>query len=204
MAKPDEKLTPAERRVAHQKKEVAKIRRRYKKDIHKNVKLLPVEREYVGHMVVVLKVAGYSRSQIARVAGVSKKQVTEYLADPNITEMITLLRANLPAAAIDLMQGYLLEGVLVLVEIMRNETDAATRIKAVQELFDRGGLPKASRQERHEIAEERTTFFDDGLVDRLREAPIEVQEQAAQMIEKFNELLTQHADTAVEDDEPAE
>jgi hypothetical protein len=205
LARPDAKLTPAEKRAMAQKNEAAKIRRKYKKDVHKHVKLLPVEQQYVGHMVVVLKVAGYSRTQIAKIAGVSKGQVKTYLEDPQITEMIEVLRANLPAAAIDLMQGYLLEGVLVLVEVMRSESDAAVRIKAVQELFDRGGLPKSSRQERHDLVEERTTFFDDGIVDRLREAPVEVQEQAAQMIEEFNKLLTQHADSAsMEDDEAPE
>jgi hypothetical protein len=122
LAKPDAKLTPAEKRAMAQKNEAAKIRRKYKKDVHKHVKLLPVEQQYVGHMVVVLKVAGYSRTQIAKIAGVSKGQVKTYLEDPQITEMIEILRANLPAAAIDLMQGYLLEGVLVLVEVMRSES----------------------------------------------------------------------------------
>lgn len=189
-----------ERRAADSKREVARIRRQYKVNTTKRRKLLPSEIPHVEHMVVILKCAGYSQRQMSSVIGISKGQVREILNRPEISEEISVLRASLPKAAIELIQGYMIEAVQAIVDVLRTSGDDKMILQAAGELLDRGGIPKASRQERHQVNEDRTTFTDEGILERLREAPVEVQEKAAQMIDEFEKLLEQHADT-IEDDE---
>jgi hypothetical protein len=184
-----------DRRAAEGKREVARVRRRYKVDIKKPVKLLPSEIPHVENMVVILKVAGYSKSQMARTIGVSRAQIKRILDDPKISEEIAVLRSALPRAALELIQGFMIEAVIAVVDVLRTADDNKIILQAAGELLDRGGIPKASRQERHQVNEDRTTFTDEGLLDRLREAKPEVQEEAAQLIENLEALLTAHADT---------
>jgi hypothetical protein len=98
----------------------------------------------------------------------------------------------------------MIEAVQALVDVMRRTDDDKYILQAAGEILDRAGLPKASRQERHQVNEERTTFTDEGMVERLREAPVEVQERAAQMIEQLESLLTESANAPQESDENAE
>jgi hypothetical protein len=189
------------KRAADAKREVARVKRKYKVDLNKRKKLLPAEISHVEDTVVVLKLAGYSRSQMAKVIGISKGQVKEILELPAVNERLVELRQALPQAALDLLQGYMIEAVQAIVDVMRSTHDDKFVLQAASEILDRAGLPKASRQERHQVNEDRTTFTDEGIVDRLRAAPVHVQEQAATMIEQLENLLTQHADAEGEEDD---
>lgn len=179
-----------EQRAASKEREGQKIRRKYKRNLTLSRKLLPGEREHVESMIVVLRLAGYEKTQIARVIGISLQQVTDLLADPVVTEKLVTLRKTLPQAALDLLQGYMIEAVQTLVDIMRMAEDDKIVLAAAGEILDRSGLAKASRQERHQINEQRTVFTDDGIVERIRQASPEVQEQAAQVIENLEALLS--------------
>jgi hypothetical protein len=190
------KSTPAVRATAS-KKEVQRVRRKYKTNLNKSRKFLPGEQDHVIDMIVVLKVSGYPNTQIAQVVGISREQVGKLLKEPDVTERLVMLRAALPQAALDLMQAYMVEAVVTVVDVMRTESDSKYVLQAAAEILDRGGMPKSSRQERHSTEEHNTTFTDDGIVERLREAPPEVQEKAAQMIEEFEKLLTDYADVVV-------
>jgi hypothetical protein len=190
-----------DRRAADGKHEVAKIRRKYKVTLNKRHKLLPGEVRHVESMIVILKVAGYSQRQMAQVVGISKGQVKEILTKPEVSEEIVALRAAIPRAALELIQNYMIESIMTIVDVMRTEPDNKIVLAAAGDILDRGGMPKASRQERHQVNEDRTTFTDEGLLERLREAPIEVQERAAVMIDEFEKLLTEHADKEEEGDE---
>jgi len=178
-----------EQRAATKNRESQKIRRKYKRNLTLSRKLLPGEREHVESMIVVLRLAGYDKSQTARIVGISLDQVIDLLKDPAVAEKLVTLRAVLPQAALDLLQGYMIEAVQTLVDIMRMSPDDKIVLQAAGEILDRSGLAKASRQERHQINENRTTFTDDGIVERLRLASPEVQEQAAQVIEQLENLL---------------
>jgi hypothetical protein len=179
------------------------VRRKYKIDTSRRRKLLPAEVPYVESMVALLKVAGYSQIQISKVVGISRLQVRDMLLQPGVIETIVMLREGLPAAALELMQGYMVEAVQTIVDVMRTSEDESLVLKAAAEILDRGGAPKASRQDRHNLNEARTTFADDGIVDRLRQASPEVQEEAAQLIEKLEFMLTNQADVILggEDDD---
>lgn len=192
-------------RAAEGKKKVDRIRRKYKVDVNKRKKLLPAEEPHVAQMVVVLKLAGYNRIQIAKAVGISRQQVTEFLDKPEVTEQLVRLRAALPTAAIELLQGLMIEAVVAIADVMRTSEDDKYVLAAAGEILDRAGVPKASRQERHTVNEERTTITDDGLLERLREAPVEVQEEAAQIIERLENLLAVAAESGEEgDDETSE
>jgi DNA-binding XRE family transcriptional regulator len=190
-----------DRRAADVKQENQRVRRRYKLNIAAPVKLLPAEVKHVENMVVILKVAGYSRVQMAKAIGISRGQVRAILEKPEISEEIEVLRSILPRAALELIQGYMIEAVMAIVDVLRSSPDDKIILQAAGDILDRGGMPKASRQERHSVNEERTTFTDEGIVERLREAKPEIQEEAAQLIEKLEELLAVHADQVEDTDE---
>lgn len=181
--------TPAAR-AKEKDTESARIKRRYSKNLTLKKKFLPGEVEHVEDMVIVLRLAGYSKEQVARIVGMSSDQVTKVLNSPAVSEKLIAFRAALPQAALDLLQGYMIEAVQTLVDIMRMSEDDQVTLKAAGEILDRAGLAKASRQERHQINENRTTLVDDGIVEKLRTASPEVQEQAAQAIEMLEKLLT--------------
>jgi hypothetical protein len=185
-------------RAADAKENVRRVRRQYKVDLTKRRKLLPAEIPHVEDMVIVLKLAGYTRTQMAKVIGISKGQVKEILEKPEVNEKMAELRAALPQAALDLIQGYMIEAVQAIVDVMRKTQDDKLILQAAGDILDRAGLAKASRQERHNIEEQKITVTDDGLLDKLRTASPEVQEQAAQMIEKMEALLLAEAHNEIE------
>lgn len=189
------------KRAADVKKEIAGVRRKYKVSVNQHTKLLPAEVPYIEDTVVVLKVAGYTRTQMAKIIGISKGQVREILEKPEVSERIVVLRKKLPNAAVELIQNFMIEAVVTIADIMRTERDSKIRMDAARELLDRGGAPKTTKAERHNLNEEKTTFADDGIVDKLRRASPEVQEQAATMIEGLEKLLSEHANAGDPEDE---
>lgn len=184
-------------RASDGKKNVTSVRRRYKQNVLKSRKLLPGEIPHVIDMVLVLKLAGYTKIDMARVIGISRDQVSEILNAPDVTEKLTLLREKLPVAALDLLEGYMIEAVQVIVDVMRRTPDDKIALQAAADVLDRAGLPKSSKQERHNLSEEQITVTDDGLVERLREASPEVQEEAAQLVERLESLLAASAESEV-------
>lgn len=183
-------------RATDKKKQVVSVRRKYKQNVLKSRKLLPGEIPHVIDMVLVMKLAGYTNTDMARIIGISRNQVADILKAEDVTEKLTLLREKLPLAALDLLEGYMVEAVQVIVDIMRRSEDKVALAAAV-EVLDRAGLPKASKQERHNINEDQITVTDDGLIDKLREASPEVQEEAAQLVERLEALLAARAEGEV-------
>jgi hypothetical protein len=178
--------TPATRAAA-KKHQVDSIRRQYRLNTARRIKLLPAEVPHVEQMVVVLKLANYSQVQMAKIIGISREQVKEILEQPRINEEIIVLRGKIPAAALELLQDFMIEAVMVLADVMRTSNDDKLRMSAAEALLDRGGVVKVSKQER--VNEDKTTITDNGIVEKLREAPPEVQEEAAQLIESLEALL---------------
>jgi hypothetical protein len=164
------------RRLAAREKDLSRIRRRYKTNLRKSRPLLPGEVTY-DEMAIILRIAGYSVTQICRTVGISVDQCKQMLEDPGVTDRLVAMRSALPQAALDLMQGYMVEAVQAIVDVMRKSDDDKLILSAAGEILDRSGLAKASRQERHQINESRTTITDDGLVDKLREASPEVRKR---------------------------
>jgi hypothetical protein len=189
----ERRISQPDQRAAAAKRQRAGVRRKYKINLATRRELLPGEIPHVIDTLIVLKLAGYTRSQMAKVIGISRGQIREYLEMPEVEERLVELRQALPQAALNLLQGYMIEAVQALVDVMRRTSDDKYILQAAGEILDRAGLPKASRQERHIEHEEKTTFTDDGMVDKLRELPIATQEKAAQLIEELESLLGEAA-----------
>ena len=180
--------TPEDRN-ATATKVVKRVRRRYNTKGRKR-EILPNERQGVIDLVVALRVAGYTKKQISAAVGVSREQVDEFLEDSSVAERIEKIRKNMAGTALELMQAYMIEAVQAVVDVMRTTEDGAVVLKAASEVLDRGGMPKASRQERVVEQEEKHTHeFGGDFVEALRNAPPEIQEKAAQMIENLETML---------------
>lgn len=184
--------TPA-RRASEGKKEIARIRRRYKADVTKPRKLVVGEESAVLFTCVVFKLASYTNTQIARIVGISKGQVKSLLETPDAQQLLTELRLKIPAAALELLHGYMIEAVQAMVDVMRRSPDDKMVLSAAAEILDRGGIPKTQRQEKKSEHSENLNITDDGLLASLREASPEVQEKAAQLVEGLEQLLSEHA-----------
>lgn len=189
------------RRASEAKDDVLRVRRRYSKNTKRKKKISDATKPHIENMVAVLHLAHYPNTQIARIVGISRNQVAEMLQEPGVMEMIVTLRQEIPEAALDLMEAYMIEAVQAIVDVMRVSEDDAVVLKAASEILDRTGLPKTTKQERHQTNEERTTITDDGIVEALREASPEVQEAAATLIEQLEGLLKTAATTEGGDDE---
>lgn len=186
-------MASPEDRSAEIQKARNKIRRRYKTNTKKRTRFMPQEIPGIKFQIVVYKLAGFTNKQIASAVGCSKGQVKEFLAEGDVVEMLSILRESMADSALDLLETYTLEAVTAIVAVMRTSDDDKYILQAAADILDRAGIPKASKQERHQVNEERFTLEDDGLVDRIRTLPPERQEEAAQMIEQFEQFLLEHA-----------
>jgi hypothetical protein len=182
--------TPEER-AGVAEKSVKRIKRKYKVALNKDKRFALGEKEHAREMAIVLKLAGYSHNQIGSVVGISRGQVADMLKEPDTAEKFERLRANLPAAALDLLHGYTIEAVQAIVDVLRKTDDDALILKAAAEILDRAGIGKVSKGEQHKVLETKTTIStDDNMLDALRSLPPEKQEEAAQMIEQLENFLT--------------
>lgn len=178
---------PADR-LAEINKVRRKARRGFKEVQRKKNATRPYgEVEHRKRMSVILAVAGYTNSQIASTLGENRKTIGEWKKEGAWNEEYYATIKALTEGAKTLLQSYAIEAVNELVVIMRTTVDDTVRLKAIAEIFDRGGMPKTSRQEKE--TSENLNLTDDGLIEKLRSAPPEVQEQAATLIEGLEKLL---------------
>jgi predicted transcriptional regulator len=181
----------------------ARITKRYRpaNRLHVRRKIRNGEIEHVRSMVVILTIAGYNNTQIAKVVNLSRGQVKDLMSEPDAIELYQDLMKTIPEAARTLMESLSIEAVQSIAEVMRNSTDDKFILQAAGDILDRTGLPKASRSESkvHKTTEELTTITDDGLIERLREAPPEIQEEAAKAIEGLENLLREYGEESEEE-----
>jgi hypothetical protein len=200
--------SPTENKNSAIERDRRQIRRRYNKDLNKKRKILPGQNEFVLDQVIILKLVNYSNSQIAKFVGISRGQIKEILAQPDVAERLVALRAALTDGTLNLIQTFMIEAVMSIVHVMRLSEDDAVILKAAADLLDRGGVPKSSRSESqgHVVNENRTVFTaDEEMMQRLQSLPPEKQEEAAQMIENLEAfLMGQAEETADETDEVAD
>jgi len=181
--------TPADR-AAQIEERTNLVKRKYKTNLKARRRFaIQGEEELVKDMIVVLKLANYTHSQIAMIVGVSRGQVREYLQDEKLQKKMLHLREALPAAALELGKAYLIEAVQAVVHVLRTETDNALVLKAAGELFDRFGLPKLSRSEATVDQNNNLTATDESVISQFRTAPPELQEKAAQLHDAFEDGL---------------
>ena len=177
-------------KLQEQKKAVT---RKYKTNVTRRRKFnFEGEEELVIDMIIFLKIANYSNTQIAMIVGVSKGQVAKYLDDGNVQKRYISLKAKLPEAAFALGQAYLIEAVQAVANVMRTTDDDSVVLKAAGEIFDRFGIPKVSRTEMKNPEESGDEHpVDKTLMDRIRAASPEVQQGVAELQEMFETGIEQ-------------
>lgn len=177
-----------EGRAANLQKQTAKARKRYKVTTTKKRKFeFDGEEELVKDMIVVLKLANYTNSQIAMIVGISRGQVKVFLTDGNVQKKYLALKSKLPQAALELGRAYLIEAVQAVVHVMRTTDDETIILKAASELFDRFGVPKSSRVETTPDSPptDDNPLSDPSLMARIRKASPEVQTALGELQESF-------------------
>jgi hypothetical protein len=194
--------TPDER-AANLKKQTDKVRKRYKVNVRKRRKFtFEGEEDLVADMIVVLKLANYSNTQVAMVVGISRKQVATFLEDGNVQKKYLRLKEALPQAAFELGRMYLIEAVASVVHVMRTTEDEGMILKAAAELFDRFGIPKSSRVESAPdpgAAGDDNPMSDPGLMDKLRKASPEIQQAVVDLQDSFLEGVEKILSNSVEE-----
>lgn len=180
-----------EDRVKNQKQEMQQLRRGLNKRTNRKRKMLPAEQEYTTTTVCVLRLAGYSKTQICQATGISKGQLKEVYESKEFQDQFSILAKVIPEAALNLLESLMIESVMTIADVMRTEIDGKVRINAAESILDRGGMPKLSRSERK--IEEEVTITGNDFFEKFRKLPLEVQEQAAQLIEGLEALLEEHA-----------
>src|SRR6187551_1243219 len=186
------KATPTAR-AADAKKRQDRVRRKYNKNVTKNKVIRPGEQAFIEQMVCIMKLGRYSNTQIAQAVGIGRAQVAEILERPHVTEILTELQKAIPEAALSIMEGYAIEAVVSIADVMRSSEDDKYILQAAAEILDRTGLPKVSKQERKTTEEQHLEITGDSLIAALREASPEVQEQAAEMVEQLEKLLGENS-----------
>lgn len=195
-----------EEKAASLKKRTEKARKRYKVNITKRRKFtFEGEEELVKDMIVVLKLANYSNTQIAMIVGISRNQVALFLEDGNVQKQYMALKTRLPQAALELGRAYLIEAVEAVVHVMRTTDDESLILKAAAEIFDRFGIPKSSRVETTaDLGSSEDTdsmISDPTLMERLRKAAPETQDAVAQLTDAFHEGIAQLLEKETANDE---
>jgi hypothetical protein len=158
---------------------------------------LPKEQQIIEDTVVVLKVAHYSNTQIAKIVGLSRGQVGEILKNPRIKRRVERIAEKLPQAALNQLQSYMIEAVQWVVHVGRTNLeeggDHGLVLKAADTILDRGGAPKTSRSERKDESENPLDAIGRGghedVFERVRTLPPELQERAAQLYDALEDGL---------------
>lgn len=197
-------------RAANLQAQANKVRRKYKVNVRTRRKwTFEGEDELVKDMVLVLKLANYTHSQIASIVGVSRGQVGEILQDANVKKKYMRLKESLPQAALELGQAYIIEAVQTIVHVMRTADDYAVVLKAAGDLLDRFGIPKLSRLERK--TDDGQSPLDsigrggtENIFEQIRDMAPEIQERAAQLYDSFEQgmkqIITDSQEAEVETD----
>jgi hypothetical protein len=192
--------TPEERA-----QELANIRsrRRHGTAATKRGRRPTVDPEMQQRVAMILKIAGYTERQIAYIVNSNYNTVNAWFTKQqyaHVQEEFNILKRSITNAAHKLLEAYMLEAIQAIADVMRTSEDSQMILKAAGDILDRAGMPKVSRQERKTEEEHHHDLTSGGesLLERLRDAPPEIQEQAAKGIEQIEKLLSQSSQESQE------
>jgi hypothetical protein len=152
-----------------------------------------------------LKAAGFSHTYIADALDTTRSIVGHWFEDPAMRAEVLTINDDMIGGALKLIKTYSIEFIEILVDIARTSDDK-TALSAVQDGLDRMGLTKVNKSEGVSVHETRTdiTITDPhGLIDKLKDAPPEVQQKAAEHMEALMSITAEHTDANVTTGEPA-
>ncbi len=141
---------------------------------------------------VLLRAAGYSVSYISDNLQIQQVVIKKWFAEESTKKQLAKIQKDMAEAAVDLLRGYAVEGVEMLMEIARTTIDHKVAIQAITEVLDRGGVTKVNKSEstttqkklhEHEISDE---FFE-----KLEGLPLETQTRLAEMAKEMEEMISE-------------
>lgn len=143
-----------------------------------------------------LKAADFSHTYIGEALGVSRGVVKGWFEDnPEMREKVAKIQKDYIDGAVKLLKTYAIELVEMLVEIARSDVDPATRIKAITEALDRMGMSKVNKSESVVSGTQKSEVElvdKSGMIEKLKDAPPEVQAQVAEHMEQVLALTAEH------------
>lgn len=170
-----------------------KMRRGFKKVTKKAGKQRAAgEKDFKMQMGVILDIAGYTAYQISLSLGESKSTIVRWKKEPEWDKLYEKSAKVITGSALTLLQTYTIEAVQTLATLMRTGRDDKVVLDAVKEILDRGGMPKASRQEVVTPSDpdaEKEARNERSLMDKFRALPPEAQQQAADLYSAMEEGL---------------
>ena len=139
---------------------------------------------------VGLKVAGFSRTEMAEILGRSESWVTTTLKRPELQELLEEKALELVASSVSdarqAVQHFAMEAVMTQVKIMRRAKDSVA-LAASNSLLDRGGVPRAT------VSAETKLLLDQQGVSDIRAALEDLQKIQPELAEvkDTHKLLTE-------------
>lgn len=199
MPRPSDKKTEIElKRLKILHEQQSKVRKRIQKEIRvkKGGYSLPGEIKHKKDMAVFLKIGipGISFLEIANRLGEQKGVVKKWFKDdPDVKEFYEYSLSNLKQGALSLIETYGFEATETLALLMRFGSEKYM-FEASNSILDRMGVIKATRQEIDAQNKSTHEWKDrEQLVNEIRELPPEMQEQAVEALERFEELLARNS-----------
>ena len=146
-----------------------------------------------------LRAGDYSFDYIAEAVGMSATVVRKWFDDPEMDKLVAKIIEDQVDGAQALLKSYSIELIEELVNIVRTSDDMETRRKAINDALDRIGLAKVNKSQ--SVVETNNTDRSvvditdkTGLVEKLRDAPPEVQAKAAEHMEQLLAIAAEHTD----------
>ena len=163
--------------------------------------LADVELEVMKVKACFLKAAGYSHTYIAQALNTTRSIVGHWFEDPEMRAEVLKINEDMVGGSMKLLKTYAVELIEMLMEIARTSDDK-TALTAITEGLDRMGLTKVNKSEGRSVIETKTDIEitdPHGLIDKLKDAPPEAQQAAAEHMEALMAITSEHTDANVTD-----
>jgi len=157
----------------------------------------PTEIAHKQQMAVILKIATFTPTQIAEALGERKSTIRAWFKEPKVQKQYENGIKAISTAAKQLLETLTIEAVKELGSSLTS-ADPRHRQWAVEQILDRGGIPKSRREEStgdsKKVVEHRVTDKEgNDLRDKLIGASPEVYDEASKGIQKIEDMLRKNA-----------
>lgn len=175
--------------------------RKVERKVTSEANLSEFDRAVKRQMACFLKAQDFSYSYIADALDLGKSVVTRWFQEPEMQEMTAKVQDSWTDSAIKLMRSYAIELVEMAVQIARTADDKIAK-DVIFELLDRMGMAKVNKSESlGKVINENRDLLEisdpNGLIDKLRNAPPEIQQQAAAHMEALMAITAEHTEEDV-------
>jgi hypothetical protein len=163
--------------------------------------LSEVELEVMKTKAAFLKAAGYSHTYIAQALNTTRSIVGHWFEEPEMRQEVVRINEDIVGGSLKLLKTYAVELVEMLMEIARTSDDK-TALQAITEGLDRMGLTKVNKSEGRSVIETKTDIEitdPHGLIDKLKDAPPDAQQAAAEHMEALMAITSEHTGMNVND-----